>query len=231
MKLLPSDRPDLRVAGSPRRCSPPQQAGFTIIELVISLGVLLTAFLIFSTTVAGVAQQRTVNSENGIAANAARSMVEIMQNEEFEQIFALYNADPNDDPNGIGSAPGHRFAVDALPTLDTTIDGMVGEIFFPSIEVDGLIEGGGEKGEELLGKGEEGESEPPPLFSSHQLREDVVNEQLDTPRDLNGDSIIDDVDHADDYVILPVRVESRWQGRTGAREYSIQTILCRFRRS
>ncbi|QDU65414.1 type IV pilus modification PilV family protein [Engelhardtia mirabilis] len=227
MTSLAIGRPAMRVESSPRRSSPPRRAGFTIVELVISMGVMLTAFLIFATTVAGVAQQRTVNSENGIAANAARSMVEIMQNEEFEQIFALYNADPNDDPNGIGSAPGNRFAVVALPPTEDSVDGLVGEIFFPCIEIEVLSEVDVDAPPPTRGQPQKVEV----LGTTLALREDVANAQLDTPRDLNGDSIIDEEDHSDDYVILPVRVSIRWRGQHGDREYAIQTIFCRFRRS
>ena len=84
-----------------------------------------------------------------------------------------------DDPDGLGSAPGHRFAVEGLDPLPTALDGLIGEVHLPGVEV-----------------------EP----RKWQLREDQVLPALGLPRDLNGDSILDEGDHALDYVPLPVRV-------------------------
>lgn len=225
-----------------------RQGGFTLIELIIALGVMLTAFMIFSSTVAGVTEQRVVNWENGIAANAAQTAIERMHNEDFHEVFALFNDDPSDDPGGPGTAPGHRFAVDELPALDTAADGLVGEIYFPAawigpdkgevqvpLPIDapdpaplsGRGAAAGNDKEALNGDGGAPESGAPPTL---QLREDLTNELLGTPRDLNGDSIIDDQNHGGDYVILPVRVELRWASRLGDRKYAVQTILCTYRR-
>jgi hypothetical protein len=50
------------------------------------------------------------------------------------------------------------------------------------------------------------------------------------PRDLNGDNIIDGEDHADDYLVLPVRIRIQWIGRMGPRTYALETIVADFRR-
>lgn len=62
-----------------------------------------------------------------------------------------------------------------------------------------------------------------------QLREDQVEPLLGLPRDLNGDSKIDSLDHADDWLVLPVVVRVRWQGLNGPREFSLATMLTRER--
>ena len=58
-----------------------------------------------------------------------------------------------------------------------------------------------------------------------ELREDFVDAGLGMPRDLNGDGIIDGLDHSADYVILPVRVQIAWTGKTGDRTINLDTAL------
>lgn len=60
------------------------------------------------------------------------------------------------------------------------------------------------------------------------IREDVVDSQLGTPRDLNGDGLIDAADHSLDCRILPVRVRLRWRGQTGPGSLEFRTILGSF---
>jgi len=48
-----------------------------------------------------------------------------------------------------------------------------------------------------------------------ELREDSVNAELGMPRDLNGDGVIDALDHSDDYTILPLTLRMQWKGVSG----------------
>lgn len=48
-----------------------------------------------------------------------------------------------------------------------------------------------------------------------QLREDVTDADLCLPRDLNGDEVIDDRDHAADCIVLPMRVRLVWKSHSG----------------
>jgi hypothetical protein len=54
-----------------------------------------------------------------------------------------------------------------------------------------------------------------------ELREDVAL------RDLNGDTVLDVVNHAADYVLLPVTVRLEWRGRSGPRQIELRTLLTR----
>lgn len=66
-----------------------------------------------------------------------------------------------------------------------------------------------------------------PTFKS-QLREDIVDENLGTPRDLNGDGVVDEADHAADFIILPVRVTLEWApqaGKGGERDFTLYTMF------
>jgi prepilin-type N-terminal cleavage/methylation domain-containing protein len=49
----------------------------------------------------------------------------------------------------------------------------------------------------------------------NQLREDVTDVDLCMPRDLNGDGIVDAQDHANDCILLPVRLRLAWKSGTG----------------
>src|SRR5262245_36222032 len=84
-------------------------SGFTFIELAVVMTILLSALLIFSSTVSSVAKTRSVNRETSLAVAAARNMLETMRAEDFATVYRLYNADPGDDPDGAGTAPGSRF--------------------------------------------------------------------------------------------------------------------------
>ena len=61
-----------------------------------------------------------------------------------------------------------------------------------------------------------------------QLREDFVSTLLGTPRDLNCDAGIDDGDHADDWVILPVVIRVEWQSSGGPRKLEVPTMIARY---
>jgi len=180
---------------------PRSRAGFTFLELAVVMTILLSALLIFSSTISGVAKQRSVNRETGLAVAAARNLLETLRSEDFTQVFALYNADPSDDPNGAGTAPGNRFAVAGLDEAPDSPDGLEGEVIFPTAvhPVNGL-----------------------------ELREDVENRALSMPRDLSGDGVVDDQDHSGAYFILPVQVRLRWKGATGVRQFELSSQLCRY---
>ena len=147
---------------------------------------------------------RKLGQEDAVATVAAQAVLERMRNEPLVSVFPLYNADPYDDPNGPGTAPGHRFAVEGLRPVDSSPDGMIGEVLLPAVNTG---------------------SEVAPVW---EIREDVVNELLGTPRDLTGDAIINDEDHASDYSLLPIAVVLRWQGPKGDREVRVVTALTEF---
>ncbi len=57
------------------------------------------------------------------------------------------------------------------------------------------------------------------------LLETLESAELGLPRDLNGDLLVDGLDHSDDYLLLPVLVIVRWQGRYGPRTLRLGTML------
>jgi hypothetical protein len=60
-----------------------------------------------------------------------------------------------------------------------------------------------------------------------RLAEDVDDRPLGMPRDLSGDGVVDAASHANDYVVLPVRVRVEWTGSTGPRSIEVVTVLAR----
>ena len=180
---------------------PHSSPGFTFIELAVVMTILLSALLIFSSTVSSVAKTRSVNRETSLAVAAARNLLETLRSEDFATVYRLYNADPSDDPDGPGTAPGHRFAVAGLDDAPDSPDGLEGEVVFPT-----AFDAGG----------------------ALQLREDVEYRALGMPRDLSGDGQVDDQDHSATYFVLPVQVRLRWTGATGVRQFELNSQLCRY---
>jgi len=175
--------------------------GFTFVELAIVLVILLSALFVFASTVSGMAKQRTSSRETHLAVEAARNRMETLRATAFDAVYALYNRNPADDPDGAGSAPGARFDVPGLDPRVEALDGLEGEVVFPEFEdpTDGW-----------------------------QLREDLTLAALGLPRDLSGDQRVDDEDHSGSYLLLPVQVRIRWKSPAGPREYTLSSQLCRY---
>lgn len=58
-----------------------------------------------------------------------------------------------------------------------------------------------------------------------ELREDVVDDSLGMPRDLNADRATDGLDHSGDYTLLPATIRLQWTGSTGDRSFEIDLLL------
>ena len=176
-----------------------KRKGFTLVEIAMASAVLtIAAGGLMSSIVASMALTR-VNNETSLAQTYARRAIENMQGVDFANIFRTFNADPDDDVAGVGTGAGASFQVFGLEPLATDVDGMPGEISFPSVVVGGV----------------------------EQLRENVDDPALGMPRDLNGDGLpIDALNHAADYRVLPVRVRVQWRGASGDRTLDVETLLC-----
>jgi type II secretory pathway pseudopilin PulG len=168
----------------------------TLVEIMIAVTLLLFGLMGFTHAILRAVASNEVTRESAIAGEAARQMLETLQAAPFEQVFRLYNAEPGDDPGGAGTAPGPGFDVPGLEPLAGDADGLVGEVIFPS-----------------------------PLGTPTQLREDTVNAALSMPRDLDGNGLIDGLDHSSDYRILPVLVRLEWQGTSGVTRVEFRTML------
>jgi type II secretory pathway pseudopilin PulG len=174
-------------------------AGFTLVEVLLVCWVLLIALGSVVAVVTSSQRLARTNEETSIAYAAARQRMAELQSVPFQEIFARYNGAPNDDPGAPGSAPGKDFAVRGLSAALDDADGFVGEVVFPELPIGGGLS---------------------------ELREDVVLPSLGMPRDLNGDGAPPDaLNHAGDYVILPVTIQVRWRGAAGTSVFTLDQVL------
>jgi hypothetical protein len=103
-----------------------REHGFTFVEVVCVVCFLALGLMALAAAIGSGMGTVAINREMDLAAQAARERLEKLQDPdglEFEQLFAAYNSDPDDDPPGVG-APGGTFPVDGLR-------GSLGEILFP----------------------------------------------------------------------------------------------------
>jgi len=103
----------------------------TMVEVMVALVILTMCVGMLTSTIASTTIQSTVNRENAIAVEAARSALEDMHREDFFEVFALFNDAAADDPGGAGTAFGPNFAVIGLQAADDDPDGFVGEVILP----------------------------------------------------------------------------------------------------
>jgi hypothetical protein len=159
-----------------------------------------TAFLIvmlaFSRVIVGSMAATNTDHESSLAKEAGRAIIETLQAEDFDLVFALYNDDDADDPV-FGASPGHLFPVAGLRPRTDDADGFVGEILFPT---DGAA------------------------FSG-LLNEALQDSRFGCPRDLNGDGDTLDQLPSGQYGLLPVVIRIEWTGTTGVSSLQLRTLL------
>ncbi len=197
---------EARFAPPIRRGARVKQAGVGLIDSLVAIVVVSVSSLGFlSATVSS----RTLERENRTVAAAnelARRVVEEMLAQPVADLVRNYNDDPADDPGGAGTARGDTFE---LAT-----------------------------GEEWVRKGEEQADIPSRMTCNIELplgtdgagntvlREDLLEAELGSRADLNGDGAIDGVDRAGDYRILPVTIRIEWQSPDGGtRALRFATVL------
>lgn len=108
-----------------------RRAGFTLVELSVSMVVLLVAVGGTLSSISSTAVLGDATRESTLAYLEAQRQIEHLRAEEFGRLFALHNDDPDDDPAGAGSAHGAGFAVAGLSPVAGDADGQVGQILFP----------------------------------------------------------------------------------------------------
>lgn len=184
--------------------------GFSLVEVAIVAVLLLVAVGGLSGAVLSSLRLARTTEESAVGDEAVRALAARMQTQAFAELFELYNAYPDDDPGGVaGTAPGAAFDVRGLAPQADDPDGRVGRIVFPTVDLPG---------------------------GDQALREDVLDPRLGMPaldmvalgmdgRDLNGDALVDALDHGDDYVVLPARLILEWTGAGGNRSYELDVVL------
>ena len=107
------------------------RAGFSLVEIVFVMAILLTGMGMFVHTISSTSKLGPVNRESALAMAAARAALERIRSEGAPGVLARYNADPADDPGGAGTGPGPGFAVPGLEPVPGDPDGLVGEVVLP----------------------------------------------------------------------------------------------------
>ncbi len=177
---------------------PLHRRGMTLVEVMVAIVILTVSVYMLTSTVTAAIGHSNATRERGLAVDATMNLFERMRAESFEELYARYNSDPNDDPDGAGTAPGKYFNVEGLDLQEGDLDGFVGEVLLPVVETkQGLP----------------------------ALRENSDLPEFGLPRDLNGDLMIDGRNHAEDYIILPVKVRIAWKGGTGNRTFEMSTMF------
>lgn len=132
-RQYPQDRSSRARVLMRRAAKRPARAGMTLIEVMVSVVVLTVCISLLSNTIAATVAQGVANRERALAVEAAQNIAEDMRRAPFDQIYALYNQDPTDDPGRAGTAPGAHFAVEGLSVQEGDQDGFAGRILLPSV--------------------------------------------------------------------------------------------------
>lgn len=172
-------------------------AGMTLIEIVIGLGVVVIALLGIMSALVSASRVDESASEQVRALNGAKSMIEQMKQVPFAEAWARFNSNPADDPGGAGTAPGCNFAIAGLRAQTGDADGLPGQILFP----------------EALGNLSE-------TAIDARLGMPVA-------KDLNGDGNSTGTNVNTTYQILPVRIVVDWHGARGRTHLELTTFLVR----
>ena len=115
----PSSSRDIRTSAT---------SGFSLVELMVVFTILTISLAMFSRTLTSASRLDPLSRERILAAEAANNLVERMRGYAFEDLYTSFNANPADDPGGVGTALGNLFDVEGLVPVGP--GQRVGEIVF-----------------------------------------------------------------------------------------------------
>jgi len=230
---------DVAPGGTAKRPSRARQDGLGLIDTLVSAVVIAVSILGFlSATLTSTSlekQNRTIATANELS----RSVVEQMLALPIAQVLPSYNANPADDPNGAGTAPGEQFVLQTAAQTATSATRLVTNLVTslpgtgsPAHDDDDDDDDGGHARSSVsaangIPRTMTCRIELPTTVDATGadfLREDVVAPEFGLPADLNGDGVIDAANHAADYQMLPVIIRLEWStsgGGTRSATYAI----------
>lgn len=172
--------------------------GISLVETLVSASILLVAVLGTSRSVAGSMTLTKSNRDIVNATQAARAVLEDMQDAGVTRAFRLYNTAASDDPDGAGTGPGAAFDVAGLLPVTGDADGRVGQVLLPA------------------------RSAAPTLISEAA---DAFLPGM--PRDLDLDGNAAETDVTSTAKMLPAVVVVEWQTSSGPKRLEFPTLLVR----
>jgi prepilin-type N-terminal cleavage/methylation domain-containing protein len=170
--------------------------GMSLLEVLVSISVLVIGLAGFLQTIVTTSSMESTTSDHSAAAAAARAAIENMRSTPFDEVFARYNSDADDDL--AGANPGAFFTIDGLRQMPGAPAGQVGEIVMP---VDAAAPG----------------------VLREDLVAEALGFPADLDLNADGDTL--DVDNTADYRLLPVIVRVSWESRRGPQVFELRTIL------
>jgi len=115
-----------------RRAHLARRGGFSLVEVILVMAILTVSAAIYGQTIASSRRLEPIAIEKALASEAARTALERIRALPIDQVLALYDADPANDPGGAGTAPGATFAVEGL--APGAGGAAVGRIEFPFVD-------------------------------------------------------------------------------------------------
>lgn len=113
--------------------TPPARAGFSLVDICVAVAILAVALGTLIGTVFHALRLEQANEETAAASQLIRSMLERIQTTAFADIYATYNATPDDDPVPGADPFAALLSEDRLLTLGKK-DGAVVTVLFPGAE-------------------------------------------------------------------------------------------------
>ncbi len=203
----PLRRPRARAACRARG----SERGMGLIEVALALLVIAVATLgSVSWTLSGMSLEAE-NRERADAHDAMRVLFEELQAVPFEEVFARFNADPADDPDGEGTARGGLFSIEPNRKdgfLDPARVAGGSTVAYRSNPLEVRVEF--------------------PVDAFGQLDESAQGADWGGRAwDLDGNGAVETGGGSTGYVLLPVRIRIRWQGHRGTRSVEHVRLLSR----
>lgn len=207
-----------------------------ILEVSLSMVVLAIAGIAGMSLTVSSTLLEAANQENERATAAAHELFERISAVPFEEVYARFNADPEDDPSGPGTSPGSSFNIQVREFLEcpgsiasgvSSAAGQGGTTPYPSrppMSSPAQGTGSGSAASAWLGV-----NVSLPVDAEGRLSELASSGFSGLPMDLNADGVIGEGDRSGDYRVLPVTVSIDWAGAAGARSLRFTRLITRRR--
>lgn len=187
------------------------QRGLVMVEILLAMLIIAVATLSSASMTLSGSNLNKANVLTADATNVLRQVVEELESHPFEEIYARFNTNPADDPDGAGTARGGQFTLDpehrtafldagAAPTATSREGASRGisydiDILFPEDENGNLAEG-----------------VSAPIWGSQAW-------------DINGDGAPSSGDRSADYKLLPVGISVTWADPEGLHTFQVVRLL------